>query len=125
SPSHTPTPTPTPEPEPVAVEFEISGDGPLPTLIYAVNGRPTTLENVNLPWRETAEAPRETGSVAWSLDFTHYGEVTYRVVVDGRESQERQSPDPNVPPSYLSGGPYGVEAGGETALAESPAGTSA
>jgi hypothetical protein len=124
-PTTQPEPEPEPAPEPVAVEFVLTGDGPVEKLTYAVNRKPETLKDVSLPWRKTVEVPREKDSAAWSLDLSHYGEITYEVHVDGRRVMSQRSPAPGIPAAVRGPGPYTAEAGGELAFGAPPGDTSA
>ncbi|MEO3764867.1 serine/threonine-protein kinase [Streptomyces sp. B8F3] len=108
-------PEPEPPPEPVPVEIALTGDGPVEEMTYAVNREPVMLKDVTLPWRKTVEVPREKGRAAWSIDLSHYGEVTYEIHVDGVKRMSQRSPSPGIPAAVRGPGPYSVEAGGETA----------
>lgn len=110
-------PEPPPPLEPVAVEFVLTGDGPVQEMTYSVNRKPVTLTEVALPWRKTVEVPRENGSAAWSLELSHFGEVTYEIHVDGRRQTSQRSPSPGIPAAVRGPGPYTAEAGGEVAFA--------
>ncbi|WP_407562929.1 serine/threonine-protein kinase [Streptomyces sp. 184] len=118
-------PAPAPPPEPVTVEIALTGDGPVEELTYAVNRKPETVKDVALPWRKSVDVPRENGSAAWSIDLSHYGEVTYEVHVDGRRVMSQRSPSPGIPAAVRGPGPYSVEAGGETAFGTPPGDTNA
>lgn len=114
-------PEPPPPLEPVSVEIVLTGDGPVQEMTYSVNRKPVTLKDVALPWRKTVEVPRENGSAAWSLDMSHYGEVTYEIHVDGRKQMSQRSPNAGIPAAMRGPGPYSAEAAGEVAFAVPPA----
>ncbi|MBG0857641.1 serine/threonine protein kinase [Streptomyces spinoverrucosus] len=109
------SPSPSPQP-PVKLEFVITGDGPLSTFTYWVNGRPTTLNDVPLTWRRTVEVPREPGSVEWRLRFTFpSGKVRVRVYRDGSQTTDASHPLDSVlgfPDLY----PYDVDMSGASAI---------
>ncbi|MFJ9885402.1 serine/threonine-protein kinase [Streptomyces sp. NPDC091287] len=111
-----PSPTPSPPAKPVTLEFVITGGGPLTSLTYWVNGRPTTLKNVPLSWRRTVEVPRSPGSVDWRLRFTFpSGKVRVRVLQDGAKTTDGSYPTPaalDFPNLY----PYDVDMGGSIAI---------
>ncbi|WBB61200.1 serine/threonine-protein kinase [Streptomyces sp. WMMC500] len=117
-PAEKPEPAPL---KPVAVEFALTGDGPVQEMTYSVNRKPETLKDVPLPWRRTVEVPRENGSAAWSIELSHYGEVTYEIHVDGRRTMSQRSPNAGIPAAVRGPGPYSAEAGGEVAFAVPPA----
>ncbi|MEO3823324.1 serine/threonine-protein kinase [Actinomadura sp. B10D3] len=65
------------------LEFYLTGDVTLTSLTYTVNGKSTTLKNVELPWRTAVDIPAAPGSAKWSIRYRHRpGDVGYRVVVD-------------------------------------------
>ncbi|MEV0936922.1 serine/threonine-protein kinase [Streptomyces phaeochromogenes] len=111
-----PSPTPSPPAKPGTLEFAITGGGPLTSLTYWVNGRPTTLKNVPLSWRRTVEVPRSPGSVDWRLRFTFpSGKVRVRVAWDGAKTTDDSYPTPTTldfPNLY----PYDVDMGGSNAI---------
>ncbi|MFJ8754922.1 serine/threonine-protein kinase [Streptomyces sp. NPDC102441] len=111
-----PSPVPSPPAKPVTLEFVITGGGPLSSLTYWVNGRPTTLKNVPLSWRRTVEVPRPRGSVDWRLRLTFpSGKVRIRVLRDGAETTDGSYPTPatlDFPNLY----PYDVDMGGSIAI---------
>lgn len=106
------SPAPSPSAKPGVMEFVITGDGPLTSLTYAVNGRLTTLRNVPLSWRKTVEVPRRQGTIDWRLRFTFpSGKVRVRVLRDGSETTDDSYPlkaTLNFPNLY----PYDVDTGG-------------
>ena len=109
-----PAPSPTPSGEAVALQFVITGDGPLTSLDYAVDGRFTRLKNVSLPWRRTIEVPGRPGSRDWRLRLTiPSGGIRYRVYVNG--SKIKDSREPSNP---TFGYPYDVDDSGVTATSE-------
>ncbi|GAA2449057.1 serine/threonine-protein kinase [Streptomyces macrosporus] len=76
--------TPTPAAETRTLEFLFRGNVALTSLTYTVNGRSTTLEDVELPWRRTIEIPPLPRLGEWRIAYRHPpGEVDYRVLVDG------------------------------------------
>ncbi|MEV0779757.1 serine/threonine-protein kinase [Streptomyces sp. NPDC050428] len=119
SPSASPPPSPSAPAKPVVLELSITGDGPLNSLTYAVNGRLTTLKNVPLPWRKTVEVPRSAGSVDWRLRFTFpAGEVRSRVLRDGSSVYDESYPIAaarGFPNLY----PHDVDTGGSSAISGS------
>ncbi|QKW53368.1 hypothetical protein [Streptomyces buecherae] len=71
---------------PVLVRFEVTGDGPLASLGYAVNGRFTTLHDVPLTWRKSVPVARRQGRVDWRSRLTApTPAVRCQVRVDGAE----------------------------------------
>ncbi|URN08770.1 serine/threonine protein kinase [Actinomadura madurae] len=76
--------TPSPPAERTRVlEFYLTGDVTLTSLTYTINGKSTTLKDVELPWRTAVDIPAAPGSAEWSIKYRHpRGEVGYRVVVD-------------------------------------------
>ncbi|MFF5717185.1 hypothetical protein [Streptomyces buecherae] len=52
------------------VRFEVTGEGPLASLAYTVNGRFTTLHDVPLTWRKSVPVARRQGRVDWRLRLT-------------------------------------------------------
>ncbi|MFE6776776.1 protein kinase [Streptomyces sp. NPDC057702] len=106
-------PSPRPRPEPVVVRFVITGDGPLISLSYAVNGRFTTLRDVPLSWQRSVEVPREGGRVDWRLRLTApTPAVRCRVLVDGAEKWD--GPHPHRP--LIGPAPYPVDVSGSVAF---------
>lgn len=122
TPPAAPQASPSPSAEPVVLELSITGDGPLSSLTYAVNGRLTTLKDVPLSWRKTVEVPRREGSVDWRLRFTFpSGEVRVRVRRDGTQVNDETYPLPatrGFPNLY----PHDVDTGGSAAWAGSGSG---
>ncbi|AXK35565.1 serine/threonine protein kinase [Streptomyces armeniacus] len=114
SPSYPSDPSPSPSADPVRLEFVITGDAPLTTLAYAVNGRFTRLENVPLPWRKTVEVPHQTPAADWRLRLTlPSGRIRYRVLVDGTETRNESHPV-----NTAFGYPYDVDTGGLVAATD-------
>ncbi|MGH3380433.1 MAG: serine/threonine-protein kinase [Actinoallomurus sp.] len=92
SPAVTPTPTPAPSVTPAArtpgapshrMRFTVTGDVRLTSLTYTVNGSPTTLKNVRLPWRKTVGLPAWPPRNSWAIRFRcPAGKVSYTVKMD-------------------------------------------
>ncbi|MGW7352017.1 serine/threonine-protein kinase [Streptomyces sp. NPDC054784] len=96
------------EPPYVRLEFEITGDAPLASLAYAVDGRFTRLENVPLPWRRTFRVRGGARAAEWRLRLRlDSGRIRYRVLVDGVPTR-----DESHPPGPASGYPYDVDKDG-------------
>lgn len=65
------------------LEIYLTGDVTLTSLTYTINGKSTTLKNVDLPWRTAIDIPAAPGSTTWRVKYRHKrGDVAYRVVVD-------------------------------------------
>lgn len=110
--SPTPSASASASAKPVVVEFVITGDGPLTSLDYAVNGEFTSLDDVPLSWRKTVEVPRRSGSVDWRIRLTiASGKVRCRVLLDGAEVR-----DESHPVNLAFGYPYDVDTGGAHAI---------
>lgn len=95
------------------LQFAITGDGPLGSLDYAVNGTFTTVHDVPLAWRKTIEVPRAPGRVDWRLRITAPSpDLDCRVSVDGAEKWHGpQSVSPHIGPT-----PYSMDASGSVAF---------
>lgn len=101
--------------EPAVLQFVITGDGPLTSLAYAVNGRFTTLRDVSLSWRKSIEVPRRLGRVDWRLRLTAPSpDLTYRVSVDGAEKWH--GPQPAA--TRRGPAPYRMDASGSVAFSD-------
>ncbi len=77
----------------LTVTYEVTGDGPAQILyIDRLGGTPTRLDNVELPWKFTAEveAPALLSVIAMRLETTD-GEISCRALVDGEEVKQRTS----------------------------------
>lgn len=115
SPPASPSPASSPPAEPVKLEFVITGAGPLTSLTYWVNGRPTELRDVPLTWRRTVEVPRARGSVDWRIRFTFpAGRARVRVYQDGSRTTDHSFPVEGIagfPDTY----PHDVDMGGSAA----------
>ncbi|WP_165906190.1 serine/threonine-protein kinase [Streptomyces sp. Z26] len=96
------------EPPYVELEFVITGDAPLASLAYAVDGRFTRLEDVPLPWRRTFRVRGGARAAEWRLRLRlDSGRIRYRVLVDGVRTR-----DESHPPGPTSGYPYDVDKDG-------------
>jgi serine/threonine protein kinase len=82
TPSSSPTPSPTPTPR--ILEFRFTGSGTLTNLTYIVNGRSTTVKNVELPWRRSIDLPQAPERFDWQLAYDVNGNMEYRVLQDGK-----------------------------------------
>ncbi|MFT2017091.1 serine/threonine-protein kinase [Streptomyces sp. 796.1] len=98
---------------PALLQFVVTGDGPLGSLDYGVNGTFTSLDDVPLAWRKTIEVPRRLGRVDWRLRITApSSDLDCRVSVDGAEKWHGpQSVSPHVGPT-----PYSMDASGSVAF---------
>jgi Rieske Fe-S protein len=53
--------------QPHTLVFKITGRGRITSLTYTINGKPTTLRNLTIPWTKTIELPASAGTDTWSL----------------------------------------------------------
>ncbi|MBB4906151.1 serine/threonine-protein kinase [Actinophytocola algeriensis] len=89
--SGTPVTTTSAKPEPRMVEFYVFGDAPVRELTTTINGDTVTVRNVRLPYRRLVEIPEWPTRSTYQITYHQgIGQVTYKVIADGRE--------------YLSGG---------------------
>lgn len=67
------------------VIFEITGDAKLTTLTYVIDGKPTTLKSVHLPWKKTLKLPKTGTKHTWRVSSEQTDGASQIVVtVDGR-----------------------------------------
>jgi Protein kinase domain len=105
---------PTPEAEPVTLEFAITGDAPLASLDYAVNGKFTTVGAAKLPWHKSVKVPGGDPSVDWRVRLTvRSGGVRIRVLVDGSRTRDERYPSAKAP---FFGYPSDVDTGGSVTI---------
>jgi Protein kinase domain len=100
---------------PADLEFAITGDGPLTSLAYAVNGGTfTMLKKVVLPWHRTVRLPHGQGSADWRVHLTvPRGTVRIRVLLDGVEKRDERYPSSTAP---FFGYPADVDTSGAVAV---------
>ncbi|WP_163510582.1 serine/threonine-protein kinase [Fodinicola acaciae] len=87
SPSSSPSSSPSPSAAPtVTLQFYLTGNTTVTSLTYVVNGQPTTLKNLRLPWRKAITVPKRGVSGTWRLRYSHSGgDVQYHVLLNGFE----------------------------------------
>ncbi|GHH70814.1 hypothetical protein GCM10018793_05430 [Streptomyces sulfonofaciens] len=113
------SPAPSPAARRFTLEFVITGDGPLTSLAYAVNGTFTVRKDVRLSWRTKVEVTSAAGSVDWRLRFTiPAGRARCRVLVNGVEKSDETYPLPMGGTTFPY--PYDVDTGGAVAIAPGP-----
>lgn len=85
-PSGTPITATSEETEPRTAEFYVFGDAPVYALTTTINGDAVTVRNVKLPYRRLVEIPEWPTRSTYRINYHQgIGQVTYKVIADGRE----------------------------------------
>ncbi|HZE41522.1 MAG TPA: hypothetical protein VE172_22205, partial [Stackebrandtia sp.] len=70
------------------LQFRLTGSTSLSTVTYTVNGEPTTVKDVKLPWRRDVPIPPLPDKTKWTFKCRFPpGDITFRVFIDGYMTQ--------------------------------------